>query len=88
MNPVTLTFDPMGVNSLVNPKTYTRSGWDKFMGLGDIIDFQYDLDLYPLGSLLGPNLIHIPSLVGIRTNWVLDTFKIFQFNLEPCDLAL
>ena len=43
--------------------------------------------LDPMGSLLGANLIHLPSLVRIMLG-VLEIMKVFQYDLQPRDLDL
>ena len=43
--------------------------------------------LDPMGSLLGPNLIHLPSLVRSVLG-VLEIMKIFKYDLQPRDLDL
>ena len=40
-----------------------------------------------MGSLLGANLIHLPSLVSTVLG-VLEVMKIFQYDLQPGDLDL
>ena len=42
--------------------------------------------LDPMGSLLGTNLIHLPSLVRIVLG-VLEIMKIIQYDLQPVTLT-
>ena len=71
LTPVTLTFDPKGVNSWTKPDAYTKFGWNRAKGLRDIkiwpltpatLTFQKN---NPPVTLLGPTPARVPSLVTI-----------------------
>ena len=84
---------PQGISSLAKRNTHTKFSWDHVRGLWDIEDFslwlwpQWPWPLTTIGTMLGPSLIHLPSLVEIGPR-VSEIFKIFKYDLDLCDRDL
>ena len=84
---------PQGITSLAKRNTHIKFSWDHVRGLWDIENFslwpwpRWTWPLTTMGTMLGPSLMHLPRLVEFGPR-VSEIFKIFQYDLDLCDLDL